>query len=292
MGIYGYTAKEKQVMQAEKRRLASMRVSCKKILLVYKIRLQCLHRRHELLSQIGHDFNNITKSSFYQNLKANLERERKLLHFLRREDLYVEGSFLHTLKVLKKYKEYYNPSNMESRYKGMYASYPYLRELEHMNWGRIQSTLVDMVKFTNLMQADLSKIERRMEKEELFLKAENRNPAYFKEFILEWDDEVKGNRNLIKHFKQVLKRHGQGIIQSGQTTTQEGLDLLAGGMGLQEGDIFELFVAPFVLIEGFFGALVKIFEKEVTEDEGDRKLLQKIEQIKGIKRPFWKKAFA
>jgi hypothetical protein len=190
-----------------------LRLVVKKIIQAYRIRLTILKERHQLLTDIEHNFDNVIlkgKDKFYHLLESNLKRERKVLEIVRKEDEEGVDRLTYALNQLGKYMEFVENSIKKGYDK--YDEHPtgLIREVDRfgawreMKLGDVKNFIKEVIKFLELMQRDIVNIERRIVVEENFL--ERRNSSSFDNFIQVWRNELKGNQKLINHFRKVLKR--------------------------------------------------------------------------------------
>jgi hypothetical protein len=219
-----------------------LRFISKKIIQAYRIRLMCLKRRHEVLSKIGHDFDNISsfkrtintgwdkenggfrevlknEDAFYSILDTNLKREIKLIEIIRRADKEGESNIIYALNQLKKYERMFGgPMHhwYEDKYEDksnivrptMSSSFRDWIEdysTRKLHTGNVYGFLKQMIEFLDMMQEDLLRVENRMVYEDLFL--EKRDKANFDEFFFAWSDELNSNEELIIHFRKILKKY-------------------------------------------------------------------------------------
>ena len=287
---------DKEYEERIKQDIENLRYICKKIIQAYRIRLMCFGRRHKLLVSIEHNFDNISKNpNFYSILDTNLKRERKVLEIARRGSEEAESNILYAIKQLEEYKKKYGVYAQETHLKrGHGPSGP------RISGGDILKFLIDMIEFLNLMQNDLLKIEKRILVEENFLKKRNRNSENFDKFILAWEDEMKANEKLVKHFRRIL-RSNKKFIRYGE---REGKVLMTcGGLfGIGAAQVGVAIGSPIFAVGGgvigvvyvMIGLLAYIdsfVHEELVNIYKDEKLLKHLEEVKAIKKPFWKKMF-
>jgi len=315
---------EKQREQQNQAELEQLRFFCKKIIQAYRIRLQCLRKRHEVLTELErdsrnkpdfrdiqnfkrvvkhgwnkdkHEFKKVLRNgdAFYSVLDTNLKRERKVLEIARREDVEAESNIVDVVKQLKRYKTKFGES-MNTIVKDID-----LETGRRLSLSDIITFLTHMIRFLNLMNQDLAKIEVRIEVEEKFLR--KKDSKHFDDFILAWEDEMKANVRLVKHFKKVLNSNKKVI----KTGTREGETMLfgggfggivaiigslaIGGPGGPAGAIIGGGVGAVFVLIGFINYIGSIFNEELTSVYKDERLLEHLEEINAIKRPFWKKIF-
>lgn len=289
---------EKAKIEEEKKNIENFRLLCRKIIQVYRIRLDALRRRHEALVSIDRNFGNIPNNPlFYSTLQSTLKAEKKVLDIVRVEDSEFENRIKYSLIQLKRYETIYNR---------MYTSFDKIRL---SGWGRDLSVrdviffLRHMFRFVSLMESDLSNIERRVMKEELFL--ERRDPKSFNEFILAWDDEMKANENLVRHFRKVIKQNNKVInpmkgfaklvIAGGSAV---GIPLivvgaLTGSFLTRSGMTVDLFgvLGLAVAAAGFVLYFGEASEEALVGIRKDEQLLKHLEKIRAIRKPFLRRLF-
>ena len=301
-------------LEKEKERLKRLGYICSKILQAYRIRLACLGKRHEVLKEIEHKFENIELfkrtvtsgrnpnqitlkkgEAFYSVLDTNLKRERKILDIVRRSDAEGEEIIAQAIRELRQYLNRYN-ANIDDPKQEIA-----LGGSRKLSLWSIKIFLEHMIQFLELMRKDVEKIEGRMAKEELFLIRENRNPEYFDDFILAWYEEMKANEKLIEHYETVL-RLNRGIIYEGELRGGSRI-LVAGSVGsltyallsALERDISDTFifgaVGATLLLINLIWSMGGIKDKELIDVQKDKNLIKRLKKIKAIK-PWWRRMFS
>ncbi len=238
-------------------------------------------------------------------LDTCLKRERKILSIAKREEAEGISNIKLAISSLEGYKKKY-----EAGYKDKTAGY--MNDIEignlKLSGSDLIRFLINMIELLNLMGRDMGKIESRLEKEELFLKEGNRNPKYFNDFILAWDDEMKANEAMFKHLNRVIKRNKRVIINmdkeanrsSFRTFTTVG-SLGVGAFGAVSSLRYNNQAAALgmviggaiaIAMAGFIISLMMQVKEELVDVKKDEQLLQHLEEIRKIKKPFWKKMFS
>ena len=253
--------------------LTDMRQLCAKITQAYRIRMQCLKRRHQLLASISNDFNKVSRSpEFFRSLAFLLNRENKLLAVLGGDFGSIATRIGRTKSMLAKNKRYFDKIGTDMRL-GSYEKL-YLDKMREMGvtWGDLDRFLESMINFLNSINQTLPQIKDRMRVEENFLKSmttkssEQLNktlPVWDKEkhefrqgeqlalsadktseqfdaFLQEWENEMKDNEKVLNALKKVISGNKK-MIRTG-TEDMSGFEAL-----IPAGIMAGLTGSPFII---------------------------------------------
>ena len=187
---------------------------CQNIGQVFRIRLMCLKKRHELLQGIASNFDNIPKRiNFYKELETNLRREQKVIAALAPNAQTLNGLLKKTIDFTDYVQNFYKVGPVkynDSRIK--------LDDLEKL--------LTSINKFLAQAEQDIKLIQQRMQLEENLLReAENSDPQgtnqskarrAFNEFLKTWEAELQENERLVSKFITLTKSNLRIINQANQ----------------------------------------------------------------------------
>lgn len=212
-------AEAKELKKKLKEEYAALQLLAKRITQAYRIKLQCMLNRHELLKAISNRFADIGsfegtskksrkkggkwtvtetlrgEEAFYAKLKNNLDRERRILGIIQREDTEAGSNIAY---AIEKMEEYHKQAGKYDQIEAGFMKYGLSRK-------DLERFLLNMVTFLRNVNDDLSDVEKRIEVEEKFLK--ERDAEHFRAFIKSWRDEIRANRRLLRDFERTMRRN-------------------------------------------------------------------------------------
>ncbi|MBR9691848.1 DUF2207 domain-containing protein [Candidatus Woesearchaeota archaeon] len=210
----------------------------KKTLQAYRMRLNLMYRRNQILSEISKKGLN---PKLIDNLRNTLRREKNLIDIILTEDDLEKNNIVIAIDTLKKLEK--EPAVLEELKK---------RKIDHR---KLEEGAKVGLKILKYMARRLKHIEKRILLEESLLK--DTSPKNFKEYLNVWRKEIRDEEKFRKfiHRKTSTKIYGN-IAIGGFITAFIGIPLAAIGV---TGIIFAIGTAA--AINGFIHAIRGIVEE-------------------------------
>ncbi|KYK27286.1 hypothetical protein AYK26_04075 [Euryarchaeota archaeon SM23-78] len=208
--------------------IENLKTICKEINQAYRIRSQCIARRHELLQDIKEKNIKDVPETWYAFMHNTLLKEEKLLALIRSKEKGTKAPIAFAISILEAQK---------SRYKGDTKRYKRKYLPEQVSGKHLERFFADTIKILKITENDVRYLLTRMIAEDSFL--ENRDPKDYKRFLKFWRHELKLNQKVSKHYNKVIKRN-KSIVYSktsenlGPPRIETGLLLGASGSAIIE----------------------------------------------------------
>ncbi|MEA2037703.1 MAG: hypothetical protein U9O94_09410 [Nanoarchaeota archaeon] len=196
-----------------------------KILQAYRMRLNLMQRRSEVLKEfLGfHNVDDYTryrvnkqeiisvskrKESIGNSLRIKkslgiiLKKEKKILDIILEEDDRGENNIEIAFKILDKYHEYFEENSPRSPIKGILRKY-------NIEAKDVLNAAHNALIFLHKLDADIRRIEKRIELEEIFMEdTDDANPNKDKlyNFARAWQEEIYANYKLMNHIKKIFTK--------------------------------------------------------------------------------------
>jgi hypothetical protein len=191
-------------------RVNEVRAYCEKTLQAYRIRLECLKRRHDLLQKAGGNFDLANNADFYNSLRNIISKEKQVLKIMesaQKDGFRSVDLVMSELRAVE--RELNDPQNKEALWLAMrsVSKKSGISELDSPQ--AITEFLNDMYYFVHEIKHHLHKINSRIEEESRLLSMKIKSKDQFDRFIMTWDAEMKENDKLLTTMKGIISKHSR-----------------------------------------------------------------------------------
>ncbi|MCP3685623.1 MAG: hypothetical protein GY861_23480 [bacterium] len=297
--------RNEEAIQAAEKEVQGLWPVAEKIIQAYRIRIKLFIRKYDLLLQVDRSLGlnkNIeiiaNNPNFYSQLSNILEKEEKLLQIIEGDEKIVGNNINYALKQLKSHH-----GQMSEKISNIK-----LTDDRELSVGDLQNFLSHAITFLEHMEQDVERIRVRMGLERTFIRRMESDEDHAKKeedfnfFIRAWEQEVRNNEEMLKHFHN-MRHSSQKIIHSVDIVqgVGEGEAAIVGGFmggaaalagGLAIGNpavaIIGAVVGLSIVVFGIMASIDSTYKMGFRELEQERLLIRDFENKRVIeKNSFW-----